>query len=228
MLLPPWHFCMGSNANKWKMIGTALRFRPQDLDRIQADIGWKPDPSKQSLLQLFDMWIKRECKYTLPPTLRSLDQALNSELVGLGALACEVRVASPDIIDRTKALYQPLPLIVSSVMFEFQSGMIKSSYQCQNMQHIEASENQSISLKVQANSNEEKQIERLEYQWEADHLTASTSPILCITAGIDVDGRQYSCTVKYNYTTFSLFEFFLTRRFDASKVAATETVKTEA
>ena len=34
------------------------------------------------------LWTLRKHEHTLPPTLRSLDQALNSELVGLGALVC--------------------------------------------------------------------------------------------------------------------------------------------
>lgn len=75
-------------AYEWRSIGTAMKFKPQDLNTIQASC--LPTPMaemKSCLLRILEDWIQRKHKHTVEPTLNNLVGVLNSHLVGLGVVA---------------------------------------------------------------------------------------------------------------------------------------------
>lgn len=101
-------------ASHWRSIGTALRFKPQDLDNILECPYMLSDASKSFLLKLLEEWLENKHKHTLRPTLSVLENALNSRLVGLGALACEVReLLSPRLNSSEES--KVLPYYIASV-----------------------------------------------------------------------------------------------------------------
>ena len=78
-------------AHKWRFIGIALKFQPQDLDNIQASPLLLLDSPKSYLIRLLEDWLMRKLKHTLPPTRKNLERALNSETVGLGILCAKLQ-----------------------------------------------------------------------------------------------------------------------------------------
>ena len=78
-------------AHKWRFIGTALHFQPQDLDNIQACPSLLLDSPRSFLVRLLEDWLLRKVGHTLPPTKNSLVDALKSQMVGLGMLASRVQ-----------------------------------------------------------------------------------------------------------------------------------------
>ena len=88
---------------KWELLGTALKFQPHDLSNIKASCASMTD-FLNIIKSLIEEWIGKKHKHTLPPTKGNLKRALNSQMVGLGALACELGkmfVAPQDRISRT-------------------------------------------------------------------------------------------------------------------------------
>lgn len=76
-------------AFQWKDIGTAMRFKPQYLQSCCH--GFSHELPKHCLQLLLENWIKQKYVDILAPTVNNLEKVLHSELVGEGALACEVR-----------------------------------------------------------------------------------------------------------------------------------------
>ena len=83
---------LARHAYKWESIGTVLGFKPEDLKNIRANNAIMGSMGvERNLNEMLGTWIEGKYKYTLPPTLESLETALNSVVVGLGVLASEVK-----------------------------------------------------------------------------------------------------------------------------------------
>ena len=190
---------------KWELLGTALKFKPQDLNNIKAShtCTSMTDPLMHSLKSLIEQWIGKKHKHTLPPTKGNLESALRSNTVGLGALANKLpSIASlpqlPIHSETLPYLIYPLNPSMTTESLTFTPPNI------QNM-NIRAEENGSVLLEVQAIfDNTVTQKPNLKYQWlmneqelsESVSHTGTATPILCISnADIDMDGSKYRCAV---------------------------------
>lgn len=78
-------------AYKWRLIGTALNFLPQELDTIQAEHASMVDSNKHNLVNMISVWVLKNQPHTTPPTVNALAKALASETVGLGKLASQLK-----------------------------------------------------------------------------------------------------------------------------------------
>lgn len=76
-----------SYAYKWREIGTALEFPPQELKNIEACDPLIHNSPMSYLTRLLEDWLLGKLKCTLPRTLGNLEHALKSQTVGLGAVA---------------------------------------------------------------------------------------------------------------------------------------------
>ena len=185
-------------AYKWELIGTALKFQPHDLSNIEANNVSRRDFVMRNLISLLEEWIGKKYKHTLPPTMGYLKRALNSQMVGLGALACELGkmfVAPQDKTSKT------LPYLVVSVDIQEtrEDTVTFLSTYSQNM-NVHAKENGSVLLEMQCTCDRET---TLQYQWRQNKIpiqesavhTGTTTPVLCISnADIDMDSSKYQCT----------------------------------
>ena len=184
-------------ASKWRLIGTALRFQPQELNIIEDTNAGKTNLLKLSLIALLYAWVNREYKHTFTPTLRVLDQALNSATVGLGALACDVRKAlTPDMVSEATDSY-----VVSSVHVH----SLKATYQCQNVNHVQAIEGKSVLLEIQSTLDIKSDIQ---YVWQHENKAIiGSKPFMCLdNVEIEDDGHQYSCILKISKYEQSLLQ----------------------
>ena len=198
------------HAYKWEFIGTALKFKPQDLRNIKANNNSRHDFVMCNLMSLLEEWIGKKYRHTLPPTMGNLKRALNSQIVGLGALACELgNTFVPQ--DRTS---KTLPYLVVSVdiLETTENSITCLSTHTQHM-NVHAKENESVLLEMQCTSHRDV---TPQYQWQKDNIpiqenevhTGTTTPVLCISnADIDMDGFKYNCdiyapicTEEYIYT----------------------------
>ena len=73
---------------KWKEIATALWLTSNKIENIIA-MNCKPILSLKEVLL---SWVVGECKYSKPPTLQSLKEALRSQIVGLGNVANTLQI----------------------------------------------------------------------------------------------------------------------------------------
>ena len=92
---------LASFAYKWRLIGTALKFRPQDLDNIQACQTLVTSSPLSFLVKLLEEWTQKIHKHALAPSVGTLKTALRSQTVALGAHAEDLKNAivpssSPD------------------------------------------------------------------------------------------------------------------------------------
>ena len=175
-------------ASEWRSIGTALKFKPQDLNNIEARRSLK-----DVVLKLIDDWILKKHEHTLSPTVNNLESALKSHVVGLGVLACEVRTnfaRNQPILVKNQAL----PYFVANV------EMNRRYDACQN--YLETEENMSVLLDVQVVCGLQCEQKDIGYQWlvnnhivlEDRNHTGVTTPVLCVSnADIWMDGSKYSC-----------------------------------
>ena len=62
-------------AYKWRLIGTALSFLPQELDAIQAEHASMVDSNKHNLISVISGWVLRTQPHTKPPTVNILAKA---------------------------------------------------------------------------------------------------------------------------------------------------------
>ena len=207
---------LASYAYKWRLIGTALKFQPQDLDNIQACQVLVASSPLSFLIRVLEEWTQEKYRHTQIPTVDNLEKALKSRTVGLGALAHELRAT----IDTGKYLspYEEhsLPYLVIQASLKItDEGLISlektglgddgdddDSYDEQELV-IRVEENQSVLLEVQVSSD--KQASYFYYQWLANGLklresklySGTTRAVLCITkADIDMDGCEYSCLIS--------------------------------
>lgn len=199
-------------AYQWRSIGTAMRFKPQDLNNIQARCSSCCDALKQCLLLLLEEWLGEKHQHALIPTVKALENILNSRLLGLGVLACRVRTCFAPKQSHTLDLQnsfvaclgvpQPYGEICMTQPRQFDGSFSYSK----NTDRIEAEENGSVLLEIQVLS-QETVAPMATYQWLVNDIpisesavhTGTKSPILCISnADIDMDGCKYSCQVNVN------------------------------
>ena len=197
-----------SYSHKWRLIGTAIGFFPQDLDYIQFCNASKPDAPKYNLTDMISKWVRgnenqhcqaKKKRHTVPSTVNYLKQALASQTVGLGALANQVKThftlhnRELEIQDHTSHYLKIHVSLIDKVSFRQKS----------HSQNLHTNENASVLLEVQVNSN--KELTTIAYQWLKDEqplqcceaYSGTNGPILCITnADIDMDGSKFSCEVK--------------------------------
>ena len=192
-------------ASEWWFIGTALKFKPQDLRNIKACL---MVDLKSCLLKILEDWIERKHKHTLEPTLNNLAGALNSRLVGLGVVACELKESialKQNFSPPSQALRSHFTECVDlrNGKFLFVSG---------NRERMEIEEKGSVLLEIQVRSDEPV---HCDYKWLVNGMPLTenaspccpsvsngvhlgiTAPILCISnADIEMDGSIYSCEVS--------------------------------
>ena len=189
---------LANYAFKWELIGTALKFQPHDLSNIEANNVSRRDFVMRNLISLLEEWIGKKYKHTLPPTMGNLKRALNSQMVGLGALACELGnmfVAPQERTPKTS------PYIVVSVdIQETRENTINYISTYTQHMNVQAKENGSVLLEMQCTCDREG---TLQYQWRQNKIpiqesavhTGTTTPVLCISnADIEMDGSKYQCT----------------------------------
>ena len=171
-----------TSAHKWRPLGIALRFQPQDLDVIQACHILIADSPKSYLTRLLEDWVLKKIEYTLLPTSNNLKRALNSQIVGLGKLANDVekflRKSAPT---STHLPYSSTNL--ADLAFPKQEGML----------YIE--ENMSTLIDIRNTSH----LERTTFKWLIDGTEFTQNnhiSTLCLhKADIDWDSCEFSCEV---------------------------------
>ena len=181
-------------ASEWRSIGTALKFKPHDLNNIEAC-----QSPKDRILKLIEYWILKKHEYTLPPTVNNLGSALKSRLVGLGVVADELRT----IIARSQHLSahnQALPYFVVCISI-IENKIVSTNYS-RNFR-LQAEEKGSVLLEVRVEAPK-NQRSSFQYQWlcngielqEGQKHTGVTTQVLCISnADLDMDGSKYSCQI---------------------------------
>ena len=195
------------HAHKWDLIGTALGFLPQDIRAIQYNNASKPDTADRNLLDMISKWVQMESRYTKPPTVNNLKQALASQTVGLGALANHVKSYFTLRNRELKIPHHSSPFLKVNVSLTANAIRDNVNISMSHSECLHTSENVSVLLEVQITSN--KELTTLAYQWLKDEqplqcceaYSGTNGPILCITnADIDMDGSKFSCEVKSNLT----------------------------
>ena len=176
-------------AYKWRFLGTALKFQPQDLNNIQAN---NAAASDSVMCALIEEWIQQRHKHTLPPTLGNLRAALNSTIVGLGSLSSELQSIAPVRPDDPSKL----PYHVEKI--DFIEGTPTPLKSVQNATNVRVEENQSLFLEVQLPHEHSS---KFFYEWHRngtpleDHVGINR-PILCVFgANLDMDGSNYVCII---------------------------------
>ena len=200
-----------SYSHKWRLIGTALGFLPQDLDYIQQSNASKVDALKYNLIDMITQWVrgdenqyyqakKKRHTCTAPSTVSYLKQALASQTVGLGALANQVKTRFTQHNRDVGMSTSPFIKINISLTANAEDHV---EVRMSDGKILHTSENASVLLEVQVISN--KELTTLAYQWLRDEqplqcceaYSGTNGPILCITnADIDMDGFKFSCEVK--------------------------------
>lgn len=180
------------HAYKWRSIGIVLRFKPQDLDNIEASQSLIPGSPQSFLLRILEDWIRRKHEHALDPTVNHLEYVLNSRIVGLGVVAAELRT-NVTLNQPFHVQNRALPYFVErlTILDTWHDNINWTS--TKNIDSLVANENGSVLLEVLVDS----EFERLNYQWymngvqiseSIDH-TGTTTSILCVSnAGIDMDG----------------------------------------
>ena len=188
-------------ASEWRSIGTALKFKPQDLNNIEACRSLK-----DRMLKLIDDWILKKHEHTLPPTAKNIESILKSQLVGLGEVACKLR-ANIAYYGQHSMQNQALPYFVGRIIITKDYEEFVSSTHIQTP-NIKAEENKSVLLEVQVEMPYHDCI-GIKYQWlrngseilEDRNHTGVTTPVLCVTnAGIGMDGSKYSCQIAAEFS----------------------------
>ena len=208
-----------SYSHKWRLIGTALRFLPQELDYIQQSNASKVDALKYNLIDMITKWVRgdenqdyqpnqeKKIRHTVPSTVNNLKEALASQIVGLGALANHVKSYFTLRNRELKIPHHSSPFLKVNVSLTADAINDNVNISMSHSENLHTSENVSVLLEVQITSN--KELTTLAYQWLKDEqplqcceaYSGTNGPILCITnADIDMDGSKFSCEVKSNLT----------------------------
>ena len=187
---------LASYAYKWRLIGTALKFQPQDLDNIQACQTLIASSPLSFLVKLLEEWTQKTHKHALAPSVGTLKTALRSQTVALGAHAEDLK----KFIVPSSSLDHALPY--SAVNVSISKGNLCIDKMVSNIKEIQAEENKSVLLEVHVSSDDKASFS---YQWLKNGKalmndmvhSGINDTILCITqADIDMDGYQYSCAIK--------------------------------
>ena len=129
-------------ASKWRLIGTALKFHPEDLDNIQYNNAVHVDTVAHNLTTLVADWVNATYPHTSAPTIGNLRKALRSEIVGLGKHANEALAE----------ITTPFPHSTITVSLDaVDGGFINES--C-NHSRIQVTENKPVLLEVCVTSND--------------------------------------------------------------------------
>lgn len=186
-----------------------MRFKPQDLDNIQATPGLFATAPASFLTKLFEDWVQKRLYYTLPPTVGAIETALRSRTVELGLEADEIEnymQSSPSSKDKPTTDTMPVmsgrSFVCFSLIFDDTTeGNVEVHCTTNIRKNLNVGENRSVLLEV--NSNIKGLI--LGYQWLANrkvlhdnkNFSGCESSIMCITkADLTMDGVQISCEVK--------------------------------
>jgi hypothetical protein len=218
-------------AHKWRCIGTALRFQPQDLDCIQASPLLIADAPEAFLRKIIEDWIQRRFKHTQEPRVSVLERVLNSRTVGLGVVGDKVRNYVSLLPNRG---HENPPFVCFTL--KFKEKQANAGYFIEPFEVID----NPISSEIECMSNirkflcvEEGKAILLEtkipfkgpcnYQWLANGLalkdnesfSGATGPLLCITkASLEMDGLKVSCTVTTKYLQDSITTATITLKVD--------------
>ena len=208
-----------SYSHKWHLIGTALRFLPQDLDYIQQSNASKVDALKYNLIDMITKWVRwdesqdyqpnqaKKIRHTVPSTVSNLKKALASQTVGLGALANHIKSYFILRNREMKITHHSSPFLKVNVSLTADAIKDNVNISMSHSENLHTSENVSVLLEVKITSN--KELTTLAYQWLKDEqplqcceaYSGTNGPILCITnADIDMDGSKFSCEVRSNLT----------------------------
>ena len=192
-------------AYMWRPIGMSLKFRFQDLNNIEATPNLIVNAPQSFLAKILEDWLQRKHEQTLPPTVGSLERALNSCSVGLGTVAERVR-AYPFSPKHNKL---PLNFVKSNVQLTFNESVTRVESNCTssiNGGDLIVAENNSVLMEVEILSNIKASFN---YQWlkqgqalsdSADYF-GTTEPVLCVAnASIEIDGSEFSCAIRSNAT----------------------------
>ena len=194
-------------AYKWRFLGTALKFQPQDLNNIQANNAAASDSVMCDLVALIEEWIQQRHKHTLPPTLGNLRAALNSTIVGLGSLSSELQSIAP------VRPHDPSKLPYHVEKLDCIEGKIIPLESRQNATNIRVEENHSLLLEVQLPPEHSSKVD---YVWcrnkkvleESAIYVGTQTPILCISsATLDLDGFKYFCKIGEKGSLNTLSDF---------------------
>ena len=190
----------------WKSIGIAMRFKPQDLNYIQSSFGQGHMFLKNCLLLLLEHWIQQKHTHTVAPTVKALEKVLYSELVGLGALAHEVRTRLvPTQCSAVQNTVLPYFVASLSVKRSTRGLVVAPNYSTDISHRITVEEKDAVLLETQVLSEEVTPI-KIKYEWlmngepvserEKVHKGTKTSILNIANADIDMDGFTYSCRVQ--------------------------------
>ena len=194
-----------AHAYKWREIGTALKFKPQDLSTIQASPFLLYDSPRSYLSRLLEEWLLKKFEHTLPPTVYNLKKALRSRTVGLGALANELDTEKVTSDSFMQAMLSYSIVTVSANVVISPDEKRSLTYSSSSMtNYIKLEEGKSTLIEVQVSSPKRYVTE---YQWCENSMdigkkrktySGSTSPILCITADLFLDDNQISCDLTFH------------------------------
>ena len=138
---------------KWRLIGTALNFPPYALDSIEDKHASKIDSGKHALINLIGDWVLKKSVYAMPPTVSNLKRALASQLVGLGALANQLK-AKLALKKNPTAVDNKLPYLLMKVSIKItDKGAVEISMNYNKLQQVSANEGTTVLLEVQATVN---------------------------------------------------------------------------
>ena len=167
---------LAGQSSKWEVIAISLGLPDNKIKNIAAKNVSKP--VEISLNEVLLSWVRGEFEHAKPPTLENLQEALRSEIVGLGALANNLRVA-----DNHSLLYSEIEDDIS--------GIIDQSKQ------VVVTEGNYALLEVQCSGDHKT------YQWSRGEriLCIGEERILCIFAKDITSEGYYQCRVKCDEAT---------------------------
>ena len=190
---------LAPHAYKWEFIGTALRFKPEDLRNIRANNALMDTLGvERNLFEMLGAWIEKKYRHTLPPTIENLDGALNSVIVGLGVLASEVRMNFAP----KQATDHALPYYLVNVHFRTRT-VCHIIYSKNITNGLKIEEGKSALLECQVTAETQEPI-CFKFQWlrngkvitnSKEHSGTNTSTLCISNADIDINCSQYSCRV---------------------------------
>ena len=181
-------------AHKWRCIGTALRFKPQHLDSIQASPTLFADAPATFLTKILEDWLLQKFGHTLAPTVSVLEKVLSSRAVGLGLEATKLR--SYMLLGPVSSETCP-PYACFSLNFVEGSEEIECSSNLRKYLTVQEGKAVLLEVKIQFKG-------LCHYQWLADgqaikddkFFSGTTGPIVCIAkADIGMDNVKFSCRV---------------------------------
>jgi len=171
-------------AYKWKDLGCALRFRPQDIRNIESSLNLLPLSPTSYLQRLLEEWLDEKYMHTVPPSLENLVDALNKEMVGLGRLASQMR----------KQIHQYEQIDPKNVI-NIASFSAEDELTIGREEAVNVKENKSVTLKVTTRSNNVQWIEKSSANLDPVFSNANSPLFYIPRADIDMDGRSYSCEI---------------------------------